>query len=407
MNSMVKSTSRRIKSISKRPAGKAAPRKPAAPAKAPPKKPSAKAPAKSKWVFGFGNGKAEGRADMRNLLGGKGAGLAEMANLGLPVPPGFTITTAVCTHYYENGNAYPKNLQEQVRAALAQVGRITGKTFGDGDNPLLVSVRSGARASMPGMMDTVLNLGLNDRTVQGLIKKTKNERFAYDAYRRFIAMFSTVVMDLKRERFEEVLKEKKVETGAVHDTDLTAAALKDLVARYKRIVKEETEREFPDDPYEQLKMGINAVFNSWYGARAVTYRRLYDIPDTWGTAVNVVAMVFGNMGETSGTGVAFTRDPATGLPNFFGECLLNAQGEDVVAGIRTPLPIQALAKPLPQAYQDLMKTYKKLERHYRDMLDLEFTIQEGKLYMLQTRVGKRTGIAAVRIAVDLVNEGDR
>src|SRR2546428_1543349 len=280
-----------------------------------------------------------------------------------------------------------------------------GAKVGDPSNPLLVSVRSGARASMPGMMDTVLNLGLNDRTVQGLIKKTKNERFAYDAYRRFIAMFSTVVMDLKRERFEEVLKEKKVETGVVHDTDLTAVALKDLVVRYKRIVKEETGREFPDDPYEQLKMGINAVFNSWYGARAVTYRRLYDIPDTWGTAVNVVAMVFGNLGETSGTGVAFTRDPGTGLPNFFGECLLNAQGEDVVAGIRTPLPVQALAKPLPQAYQDLMKTYKKLERHYRDMLDLEFTIQEGKLYMLQTRVGKRTGIAAVRIAVDFVDEG--
>src|SRR5256886_2908769 len=258
---------------------------------------------------------------------------------------------------------------------------------------------------MPGMMDTVLNLGLNDRTIQGLIRKTNNERFAYDAYRRFIAMFSTVVMDLKREQFEEVLKEKKAETRAVHDTDLTAAALKGLVAHYKRIVKEETGHEFPDDPYEQLKMGINAVFNSWYGARAVTYRRLYDIPDDWGTAVNVVAMVFGNMGETSGTGVAFTRDPASGVPRFFGECLLNAQGEDVVAGIRTPLPIEALAKPLPKAYQALVTTYKKLERHYRDMLDLEFTIQEGQLYMLQTRVGKRTGIAAVRIAVDMVNEG--
>src|SRR5207247_3194237 len=226
-----------------------------------------------KWVYSFGNGKAEGRADMRNLLGGKGAGLAEMANLGLPVPPGFTITTEVCTYHYENDKTYPKGLRRQVATALAQVGRTTGKAFGNSDNPLLVSVRSGARASMPGMMDTVLNLGLNDRTVQGLIKKTKNERFAYDAYRRFIAMFSTVVMDLKRERFEEVLKEKKVETGAVHDTDLTAAALKDLVARYKRIVKEVTGREFPDDPYEQLKMGINAVFNSWYGARAVTYRR--------------------------------------------------------------------------------------------------------------------------------------
>src|SRR5437867_2348851 len=342
---------------------------------------------------------------MKDLLGGKGAGLAEMTNLGVPVPAGFTISTEACVAYFKNKRKYPPGLWEEVLRYMKRLETSMGAKFGDPANPLLVSVRSGARASMPGMMDTVLNLGLNDRTVQGLIKKTKNERFAYDAYRRFIAMFSTVVMDLKRERFEEVLKEKKVETGAVHDTDLTAAALKDLVARYKRIVKEETGREFPDDPYEQLKMGINAVFNSWYGARAVTYRRLYDIPDTWGTAVNVVAMVFGNMGETSGTGVAFTRDPATGLPNFFGECLLNAQGEDVVAGIRTPLPIQALAKPLPQAYQDLMKTYKKLERHYRDMLDLEFTIQEGKLYMLQTRVGKRTGIAAVRIAVDLVNEG--
>jgi pyruvate,orthophosphate dikinase len=279
-----------------------------------------------------------------------------------------------------------------------------GARFGDPVNPLLVSVRSGARASMPGMMDTVLNLGLNERTVQGLIRKTGNERFAYDAHRRFITMFSTVVMDLKRERFEDVLKEKKTETGAVHDTDLTAAALKDLVVRFKKIVKEDTGRDFPEDPYEQLRMGINAVFNSWYGARAVTYRRLYDIPDNWGTAVNVVAMVFGNMGDTSGTGVAFTRDPSTGVPKFFGECLLNAQGEDVVAGIRTPLPIEALAQPLPQAYGDLMATYKKLERHYRDMLDLEFTIQEGKLYMLQTRVGKRTGIAAVRIAVDLVKE---
>src|SRR5437867_2027883 len=342
---------------------------------------------------------------MKVLLGGKGAGLAEMTNLGVPVPAGFTISTEACVAYFKNKRKYPPGLWEEVLRYLKRLESAMGSKFGDPSNPLLVSVRSGARASMPGMMDTVLNLGLNDRTVQGLIKKTKNERFAYDAYRRFIAMFSTVVMDLKRERFEEVLKEKKVETGAVHDTDLTAAVLKDLVARYKRIVKEETGREFPDDPYEQLKMGINAVFNSWYGARAVTYRRLYDIPDTWGTAVNVVAMVFGNMGETSGTGVAFTRDPATGLPNFFGECLLNAQGEDVVAGIRTPLPVQALAKPLPQAYQDLMKTYKKLERHYRDMLDLEFTIQEGKLYMLQTRVGKRTGIAAVRIAVDLVNEG--
>src|SRR5437899_251513 len=342
---------------------------------------------------------------MKDLLGGKGAGLAEMTNLGVPVPAGLTISTEACVAYFKNKRKYPPGLWEEVLRYMKRLESTMGSKFGDPSNPLLVSVRSGARASMPGMMDTVLNLGLNDRTIQGLIRKTNNERFAYDAYRRFIAMFSTVVMDLKREQFEEVLKEKKAETRAVQDTDLTAAALKGLVAHYKRIVKEETGHEFPDDPYEQLKMGINAVFNSWYGARAVTYRRLYDIPDTWGTAVNVVAMVFGNLGETSGTGVAFTRDPGTGLPNFFGECLLNAQGEDVVAGIRTPLPIQALAKPLPQAYQDLMKTYKKLERHYRDMLDLEFTIQEGKLYMLQTRVGKRTGIAAVKIAVDMVREG--
>ena len=361
--------------------------------------------AKKKYVYFFGNGKAEGKAGMKDLLGGKGAGLAEMTNLGVPVPAGFTISTEACVAYFKNKKKYPPGLWGEVLRYMKRLELAMGAKFGDPANPLLVSVRSGARASMPGMMDTVLNLGLNDRTVQGLIKKTKNDRFAYDAHRRFITMFATVVMDLKRERFEEILKEKKAETGAVHDTDLDAAALKDLIARYKKIVKEETGRDFPDDPYEQLKMGINAVFTSWYGARAVTYRRLYDIPDEWGTAVNVVAMVFGNMGDTSGTGVAFTRDPSTGNPKFFGECLLNAQGEDVVAGIRTPLPVDALAKPLPKAYRDLMKTYKKLERHYRDMLDLEFTIQEGKLYMLQTRVGKRTGIAAVRIAVDLVKEG--
>jgi pyruvate,orthophosphate dikinase len=342
---------------------------------------------------------------MKDLLGGKGAGLAEMTNLKVPVPAGFTISTEACVAYFKNKRKFPPGLWEEVLRYMKRLEAAMGAKFGDPANPLLVSVRSGARASMPGMMDTVLNLGLNERTVQGLIKKTRNERFAYDAYRRFITMFATVVMDLKRERFEDVLKEKKAETRALQDTDLTAAALKALVVRFKKIVKEETGRDFPEDPYDQLKMGINAVFTSWYGARAVTYRRLYDIPDDWGTAVNVVAMVFGNMGDTSGTGVAFTRDPATGAPTFFGECLLNAQGEDVVAGIRTPLPVEALAKPLPQAYRDLMATYKKLERHYRDMLDLEFTIQEGKLYMLQTRVGKRTGIAAVRIAVDLVNEG--
>ncbi len=361
--------------------------------------------ATKKYVYFFGNGKAEGKSGMKDLLGGKGAGLAEMTNLKVPVPAGFTISTEACVAFFKNKKKHPPGLWEEVLRNMKRLETAMGAKFGDPAAPLLVSVRSGARASMPGMMDTVLNLGLNERTVQGLIKKTKNERFAYDAYRRFITMFSTVVMDIKRERFEDVLKEKKAETRAVHDTDLSAAALKDLVVHFKKIVQEETGRDFPEDPYDQLKMGINAVFNSWYGARAVTYRRLYDIPDDWGTAVNVVAMVFGNMGDTSGTGVAFTRDPSTGVPKFFGECLLNAQGEDVVAGIRTPLPIEALAKPLPKAYQDLMATYKKLERHYRDMLDLEFTIQEGKLYMLQTRVGKRTGIAAVRIAVDLVKEG--
>jgi pyruvate,orthophosphate dikinase len=361
--------------------------------------------ATKKFVYFFGKGKAEGRSGMKELLGGKGAGLAEMTNLGVPVPAGFTITTEACVAYFKNKKKYPAGLWEQVLRYMTRLESAMEVGFGDAAKPLLVSVRSGARASMPGMMDTVLNLGLNDRTVQGLIRKTRNERFAYDAYRRFIAMFAVVVVDLKRERFEEALKAKKAEVGAVHDTDLDANALKDLVGRFKAIVKSETGREFPDDPYEQLRMGINAVFTSWYGARAVTYRRLYGIPDDWGTAVNVVAMVFGNMGDTSGTGVAFTRDPATGAPKFFAECLLNAQGEDVVAGIRTPLPIEALAKPLPKAYQDLMATYKKLERHYRDMLDLEFTIQKGKLYMLQTRVGKRTGIAAVRIAVDMVKEG--
>ncbi|HWO45909.1 MAG TPA: PEP/pyruvate-binding domain-containing protein, partial [Methylomirabilota bacterium] len=283
---MVKSTSRRIKSISKRPAGKAALRKPAAPAKAPPKKPSAKAPAKSKWVFGFGNGKAEGRADMRNPLGGKGAGLAEMANLGLPVPPGFTITTAVCTHYYENGNAYPKNLQEQVRAALAQVGRITGKTFGDGDNPLLVSVRSGARASMPGMMDTVLNLGLNDATVEALAKNSGDKRFAYDSYRRFITMYSDVVLGLGHYHFEEILDDHKDRNGYTLDTDLTTDDWVDLVGRYKERLEDEHGAPFPQDPHEQLWGAISAVFRSWMNQRAITYRRLHGIPESWGTAVN-------------------------------------------------------------------------------------------------------------------------
>jgi pyruvate, orthophosphate dikinase len=361
--------------------------------------------ATKKYVYYFGDGKADGAGDMKELLGGKGAGLAEMTNLGISVPAGFTITTEACIEYYRRKKMYPPGLWDEALHALKKVERSMGMRFGDPTNPLLVSVRSGARASMPGMMDTVLNVGLNDRTVEGLAAKTKNERFALDSYRRFIAMFGHIVMGIHRENFEEVFARKKSECGAKVDTDLDSKALKDLVIRMKAIVTKETGRAFPEDPVEQLRMAINAVFTSWYGARAVTYRRLYNIPDSWGTAVSVVAMVFGNMGNTSGTGVSFTRDPASGERKFFGEFLLNAQGEDVVAGIRTPLPVSALGKALPQANKSLVDTYKKLEKHYRDMLDLEFTIQEGKLYMLQTRVGKRTGIAAVRIAYEMVNEG--
>jgi pyruvate,orthophosphate dikinase len=358
-----------------------------------------------KYVYYFGDGKAEGTGNMKELLGGKGAGLAEMTNLKVSVPPGFTISTEACVEYYKRGKAYPPGMMDEALHALKRIERSMKAGFGDPDNPLLVSVRSGARASMPGMMDTVLNVGLTTKTVHGLALKTKNERFAQDSYRRFIGMFGSIVMGVNREHFEDILKHKKRDLGVTQDTHLDAKALKELVVSFKELVKEETKRDFPDDPLEQLRMAINAVFSSWYGARAVTYRRLYNIPETWGTAVNVVAMVFGNMGETSGTGVAFTRDPATGQRQFFGECLTNAQGEDVVAGIRTPLPVKELEKFMPEAYKDLEATYKKLERHYRDMLDLEFTIQEGKLYMLQTRVGKRTGVAAVRIAVDMVKEG--
>ncbi|MFY9270690.1 MAG: pyruvate, phosphate dikinase [Candidatus Manganitrophaceae bacterium] len=359
---------------------------------------------KKNYVYFFGGNRADGRGDMKELLGGKGAGLAEMTRLGIPVPPGFTITTEACIEYFKKEKAYPKGMWEEALTALKRVEKLMGTRFGDPKNPLLVSVRSGARASMPGMMDTVLNLGLNDQTVIGLIAWTKNERFGYDAYRRFISMFGGVVMGVERKKFEKALEEKKSQLGVRLDTDLSAEALKDLVQIFKRIVSEETGRVFPEDPIEQLRLGINAVFSSWYGQRAATYRKLNNIPDTWGTAVSVVAMVFGNLGETSGTGVAFTRDPSTGERRFFGEFLFNAQGEDVVAGIRTPLPIDALKQKLPKAYRDLLTVYKNLERHYKDMLDIEFTIQEGKLYMLQTRVGKRTAAAAVRIAVDMVRE---
>ncbi|HET7192966.1 MAG TPA: pyruvate, phosphate dikinase [Pseudolabrys sp.] len=372
---------------------------------------------KGKWVYGFGDGRAEGKASMRNLLGGKGAGLAEMANLGLSVPPGFTITTDVCTYYYAHGKEYPKDLRAQVERALAQVGRIAGKSFGDKTNPLLVSVRSGARASMPGMMDTVLNLGLNDETVEALARKSGDRRFAFDSYRRFITMYSDVVLGVGHEHFEELLDHHKERQGYSLDTDLSADDWAELVVRYKKRVKDELGHEFPQAPYQQLWGAIGAVFGSWMNQRAITYRKLHNIPESWGTAVNVQAMVFGNMGDTSATGVAFTRNPSTGEKKLYGEFLINAQGEDVVAGIRTPQEISEAArkeagsdKPsmeytLPKAYSELKRIYNVLERHYRDMQDLEFTVEQGKLWMLQTRSGKRTAKAALRIAVELANEG--
>jgi pyruvate,orthophosphate dikinase len=360
---------------------------------------------KKKYIYFFGEGKAEGKASMKDLLGGKGAGLAEMTNLGIRVPPGFTISTEACLAYFGNRGKYPGGMWEDLLANLKRLEKVMGLKFGDPHSPLLVSVRSGAKASMPGMMDTVLNLGLNDQTIQGLILKSGSERFAFDTYRRFITMFGSVVMNVKRDLFEKLLEEKKRMLGVTLDTDLRVEALKDLVREYKDLVFSETKTKFPENPMEQLKMSVNAVFESWFGNRAVTYRRLNNIPDTWGTAVNIVAMVFGNMGETSGTGVAFTRDPNSGERKFFGEFLFNAQGEDVVAGIRTPLAISALAKRLPRAYKDLVFIYKKLEKYYRDMCDIEFTIQEGKLYMLQTRIGKRTAAAAIKMAVDMSREG--
>jgi pyruvate, orthophosphate dikinase len=375
------------------------------------------APKSQRWVYAFGGGKAAGTPDMRNLLGGKGAGLAEMASLGLPVPPGFTITTAVCTHYYANGNAYPAALEAQVTAALAEVGRLTGKIFGDKANPLLVSVRSGARASMPGMMDTVLNLGLNDATVEALANNSGDRRFAYDSYRRFITMYSDVVLGVGHHHFEEILDDHKDRHGYALDTDLSARDWEVLVGRYKERLQEEHGAPFPQDPLDQLWGAISAVFGSWMNQRAITYRRLHSIPESWGTAVNVQAMVFGNMGETSATGVAFTRNPSTGEKKLYGEFLINAQGEDVVAGIRTPQEISEAArqesgsdKPsmeraMPAAFAELTRIYHVLEKHYRDMQDLEFTVEQGRLWMLQTRSGKRTAKAALRIAVELANEG--
>ena len=379
--------------------------------------PSVVAKAKTgQWVYAFGGGKAQGRGGMRNLLGGKGAGLAEMASLGLPVPPGFTITTEVCTYFYANGEAYPKDLKPQVETALAEVGRITGKKFGGGENPLLVSVRSGARASMPGMMDTVLNLGLNDVTVAALAERSGDKRFAYDSYRRFITMYSDVVLGIPHHHFEEILDEHKDRNGYTLDTDLDAADWEQLVARFKDRVEKQSGKPFPQDPHAQLWGAIGAVFGSWMNQRAITYRRLHGIPEGWGTAVNVQAMVFGNMGETSATGVAFTRNPSTGEKKLYGEFLINAQGEDVVAGIRTPQEITEEArkeagsnKPsmetaMPLAFAELKRMHVALEKHYRDMQDLEFTVEQGKLWMLQTRNGKRTAKAALRIAVELAQE---
>ncbi|NLM42129.1 MAG: pyruvate, phosphate dikinase [Firmicutes bacterium] len=359
----------------------------------------------TKWVYFFGDGRTEGQEGNRNLVGGKGANLAEMVALGIPVPPGFTITTEACTAFYANNEQWAEGLEEQVMENLAKLEQAMGAKFGDAENPLLVSVRSGARVSMPGMMDTVLNLGLNDVTVEALAKKSGNPRFAWDSYRRFIHMYGDVVMGVPHELFEETIAKKRAEEGVEQDNELSVEALKALVQEYKAIVKNAAGTLFPDDPIEQLRGAINAVFRSWNGARAIRYRQINNIPHDWGTAVNVQAMVFGNMGETSGTGVAFTRDPSTGENVFYGEYLMNAQGEDVVAGIRTPLPIAELKKGMPEVYAELEKIYKLLENHYKDMQDIEFTIQEGKLYLLQTRTGKRTATAAVRIAVEMVEEG--
>lgn len=371
----------------------------------------------AKWVYAFGDGSADGSAEMKNLLGGKGANLAEMSNLGLPVPPGFTISTEVCTHYYDNGQKYPDDLKEQAITALATIESALGRTFGSNDKPLLVSVRSGARASMPGMMDTVLNLGLNDETVEALAAESNDPRFAYDSYRRFITMYSDVVLGVDHGEFEEILDNYKVDRGYRLDTDLTADDWKTLIPMYMERVVEVLDAPFPQDVHEQLWGAIGAVFGSWMNARATTYRRLHDIPASWGTAVNVQAMVFGNMGEDCATGVCFSRNPATGVNEFYGEYLINAQGEDVVAGIRTPQSLTKLEREtsgsdlpsmeeaMPKTFAELCEIRDRLEAHYKDMQDMEFTIQQDRLWMLQTRGGKRTARAALRIACDMVDEG--
>src|ERR1700681_660732 len=371
----------------------------------------------SQWVYSFGNGKADGKADLRDLLGGKGAGLAEMSNLGLPVPPGFTITTEICTHFYANAKTSPADLKDQVEGALGLVENAIGAKFGDPQQPLLVSVRSGARASMPGMMDTVLNLGLNDRTVMGLARQSGDERFAYDSYRRFLQMYGQVVLGIEHHHFEELIENHKIEIDAVLDTELGDEDWQTIVAGFKEVVTAETGKPFPQDVHEQLWGAIAAVFGSWMNARALTYRRLHNIPSDWGTAVNVQAMVFGNRGEDCATGVAFTRNPSTGANEFYGEYLVNAQGEDVVAGIRTPQhltiasrkaghsTLPAMEEVMPAVFAELLDVRRRLETQYRDMQDIEFTVQQGKLWMLQTRTGKRTAQAALKIAVSLVEEG--
>ena len=371
----------------------------------------------TQWVYGFGGGSADGDASMKNLLGGKGANLAEMSSLGLPVPPGFTITTEACNHYYRNGQSYPADLEAQVKAGLARVEGVVGKTFGDPKNPLLVSVRSGARASMPGMMDTVLNLGLNDETVEGLAALSGDRRFALDSYRRFITMYSNVVLGLSHDDFEEVLDDHKDRLGVTVDTDLTARDWEKVVADYKAVVEDRLGQPFPQDPNDQLWGAIGAVFASWMNDRAKFYRRMHDIPESWGTAVNVQSMVFGNMGDTSATGVAFTRNPSTGEAKLYGEFLINAQGEDVVAGIRTPQSLTragreemgetaaSMEEAMPEVFSQFVEVVGKLETHYRDMQDIEFTVEQGRLWMLQTRNGKRTAKAALKVAVDLAAEG--
>jgi len=359
----------------------------------------------AKYVYFFGDGKAEGNGKMKDDLGGKGAGLAEMTNAGLPVPPGFTIQTEACREYMRSGGRLPAEITEQMKSALRRLEKLQGQNLGEGGNPLLVSVRSGAKFSMPGMMDTILNLGLNDQSVEALAKLSNNPRFAYDSYRRLIQMFGNVVLDIDKSAFEEVFDAKKKQKKAKLDTELDAKALKEVIAEYKKVVKKHAQRDFPQDPQEQLVMARDAVFRSWQNERAKHYRRINNIDDMLGTAVNVQAMVFGNLGETSGTGVGFTRNPATGAKEFYGEFLMNAQGEDVVAGIRTPVHIAELEKIMPDVYHQLREITTRLEKHYRDMQDFEFTIQDGKLYMLQTRNGKRTGLAAVRVAIQMVDEG--